>query len=138
MMLIAGSVSASSQIFAPEEQSLWSVSMDNKKFKELEAEDKALGKDMEKFYNSHPRVQVEGKKLQKVFHKKMVKIQTRLGKTGAMLDSPQYKAELQAIGAKMQALDLKVKKALKWDAQGLKMWKLHMNNQKFKEIAADD
>jgi DNA anti-recombination protein RmuC len=38
----------------------------------------------------------------------------------------------------MQALDLKVKKALKWDAQGLKMWKLHMNNKKFKEIAADD
>ena len=68
----------------------------------------------------------------------MVKIQTRLGKTGAMLDNPKYQAELKAIGAKMQALDAKVKKALKWDDQGLRMWKLHMNNQKFKEIAADD
>jgi SMC interacting uncharacterized protein involved in chromosome segregation len=55
-----------------------------------------------------------------------------------MLESPKFKAELEAIGAKMQALDLKVKKALKWDSQGLKMWKLHMNNKKFKEIAADD
>jgi hypothetical protein len=33
---------------------MWSVSMDNAKFKEIAAEDKALGKDMEKFYNSHP------------------------------------------------------------------------------------
>jgi hypothetical protein len=73
-----------------------------------------------------------------MFHKKMTKLQVRLGKTGKMLENPKYKAELEAIGAKMQALDLKIKKPLKWDDQGLKMWKLHMNNQKFKEIAADD
>jgi hypothetical protein len=93
---------------------------------------------MEHFVNSHPEVKAEGKKLGRIFHKKMVKLEGRLRKTGNMLDSPKYKAELEAIGAKMQALDLKVKKALKWDSQGLKMWKLHMNNKKFKEIAADD
>lgn len=55
-----------------------------------------------------------------------------------MLENQKYQAEIQAIVAKMQALDLKIKKALKIDAQGLKMWKLHMNNKKFKQIAADD
>lgn len=45
MMLIAGTVSASSQIMETPEstQSLWSVSMDNDKYKEIAAEDKKLG-----------------------------------------------------------------------------------------------
>lgn len=55
-----------------------------------------------------------------------------------MLQNKEYQAEIEAIAAKMQALDLKIKKALKWDDEGLKMWKLHMNNKKFKQIAADD
>lgn len=138
MMLLAGAVSASSQVAAPESQSMWSVSMDNAKFKELQAEDRALGQEMEKFYNNHPNVKLEAKKLGKVLHQRMQKLQVRLEKTGKMLDSPKYQAELNEIGAKMHALDLKIKKALKWDAQGLKMWKLHMDNDKFKEIVADD
>ena len=138
MMLLGATVSASSQIIEPEAQSLWSVSMDNDKYKEIAAEDKALGHDMEKFANSHPEVKAEVGKLGKMFHKKMGALQARLQKTKGLLSDPKYDAELKAILQKMQALDLKVKKALEWDAEGLKMWKLHMNNKQFKEIAKDD
>jgi len=61
MMLLAGSVSASSQILAPESQSMWSVSMDNQKFKEIKAQDEELGQEIEKFHNSHPMVKAEAK-----------------------------------------------------------------------------
>lgn len=138
MMLLAGSVSASSQIVAPESQSMWSVSMDNDKYKEIAAEDKALGKDMEKFYNTHPKVKAEAKKLVKIFSKKVDKLVVRLEKTGKMLENPKYQQELQEISQKMKALDLKIKKALRWDAEGLKMWKVSMNNKKFKQIVHDD
>lgn len=68
----------------------------------------------------------------------MTKLQHRLEKTGQLINNPAYKAEVDAIAARMHALDLKVKKALKFDAQGLKMWKLHMDNNVTKEIVAED
>jgi len=40
---------------------MWSVSMDNQKFKEIKAQDEELGQEIEKFHNSHPMVKAEAK-----------------------------------------------------------------------------
>ena len=55
-----------------------------------------------------------------------------------MLSNPKYRAELEAIDAKMKALDAKVKRDLEFDDEGLQMWKLHMDNDDYKARAAED
>lgn len=59
-------------------------------------------------------------------------------KTAKFLSNPKYKAELEAIDAKSKALDAKLKRDLEFDDEGLKMWKLHMDNDKFKDRVAED
>merc|ERR1719473_667341 len=56
---------------------------------------------------------------------------------GQVMDDPKYKAELEKIGAGIHKTDMKIKRELKFDDEGLKMWKLHMDNDKTKEIHAD-
>lgn len=85
--------------------------MDNDKSKGIAADEKALVKEM--FIYSHPYVKLEGKMRGKKSQKKMKKLQLRLEKTAKLLDNPAHQAGVNEIGAKMQAISRKVKKALK-------------------------
>lgn len=54
-----------------------------------------------------------------------------------MLAQPKYKAELEAIGKKVEATNQKIKRNLKFDDEGLQMWTLSMENGKFKEVVRE-
>lgn len=92
---------------------------------------------MKRFVANHPNVEAELKDLAHDLHEELEDIGERLHQTGKMLGNPKYKVELEAIGDKMHALDMKVKRNLKFDDEGLQMWKLHMDNDKFKEVHAE-
>lgn len=113
---------------------MWKLSMNNKKYKEIVADDKVIQQDVNKFINEHPKVGQELQKLTKEIEAEFHEIGQRLEKTGGLLGDPKYKAELESIGKKWEALDRKFKANLHWDDEGLKMWKVSMDPKIDQEI----
>jgi len=64
-------------------------------------------------------------------HHDFEQIGERCAETGKMLSNPKYRAELEAIDKKMKTLDARFKRDLEFDDEGLQMWKLHMDNDKY-------
>jgi len=71
-------------------------------------------------------------------HHNLEDIGARCMETAKMLSNPKYKAELEAIDKRSKALDAKIHRDLDFDDEGLQMWKLHMDNDEFKENVAED
>jgi len=128
--------------FSSEESSsdgeMWAMHMDNDDFKDTAAEGKSIDMQKKKFVQSHKRIQAELKDLGQFMKHEFHQIGARLEKFGHHMENPKYRAELEAIGQKHQALNHKMKKAIEWNDEGLKMWTLRMDNSDQEEIAADD
>lgn len=100
--------------FDPETK-MWSISMDNKDAAELERMDKELGQDIEKFVAKHKDVAEEAGELQADLMEEMHDIEEELKESAKLLEDPKYRAELEAIAAKMKALDAKFKASIKFE-----------------------
>jgi len=105
-----------------EDQSMWKVSMNNQKFKEIVKEDKAISKDGETFIKHHPILRHHLEDLAQDLMYEVDDIRYRLKDTIRKMDAPKYKAELNAIGQDLKAFHNKVKINLKFNDEGLKMW----------------
>jgi len=117
---------------------MWAMHMDNDDFKNAAAEGKSIDMQKKKFVQSHKRIQAELKDLGQFMKHEFEQIGERLEKLGHHMEDPKYRAELEAIGQKHQALNNKFKKHIEWHDEGLKMWTLRMDNSDQEEIAADD
>ena len=56
---------------------------------------------------------------------------------GKLLNKPRFQKELHAIGQKVEATNKKIHRHLEFDDEGLDMWTLSMDNDKFKEVHAE-
>jgi len=128
--------------FSSEESSsdeeMWALHMDNDDFKNAATEGKSIDMQKKKFVRSHKRIQAELHELGQFMEHECHQIGERLEKLGHHMENPKYRAELEAIGQKHEALNNKFKKHIEWNDEGLKMWTLRMDNSDQEEIAADD
>lgn len=85
-------------------------------------EDKIIENDIETFIKKHDEVEEEVNELGMGLHHELTQIGWRLHKTARMMKNPKYRKELMAIKKSVRKTNLKIKKNLKWDPQGLKMW----------------
>jgi len=113
---------------------MWTLSMDNDKFKEIHEQRRDQKKDIERFIKKHKKVQQELKEMAEDVQDVLKDIEGDLKEFGKVLDDPKYKAELQAIANKVEATNKKIERNLKFDDEGLNMWRVHMNNEKIVEI----
>lgn len=100
--------------FDPETK-MWKLSMDNKVDQEIQQDGKEINQDIEKFVASKPEIQKELKELDAELKEEMQDVQNELMESAKLLENPEYKAELEAIAAKMKALDAKFKANIKFE-----------------------
>lgn len=97
------------------EQKMWKLSMDNKVSEDIKKDEAELKKDVDAFVKNHDEVEKELQELGQDLQKEMHDIQTEMMESAKLLDDPKYKAELEAIAAKVKALDAKFKANLKFE-----------------------